>query len=161
MIILDIYIPSVSLSSLFSLETERKSRHDLRTSWSPNSTDLYFWHLFVEFVSVVPAAKKSKLGTVFFFKISALYTNCPWKSKKRAKAGQKIRFYQQLWPAGQVVSQKLPTLEEQLGKLVKGAIKNTFFGCFLSVFLQFFYLLRTICILLCKRQNNCVIFSEN
>ena len=39
-------------------------------SWSPNSTDLYFWYLFVElavatpveprnFVSVVPAAKKA------------------------------------------------------------------------------------------------------
>ena len=31
MFILDIYIPSVSLSSLFSLETEGKSRLDLRT----------------------------------------------------------------------------------------------------------------------------------
>ena len=42
------------------------------SSWSPNSTDLYFWYLFVElavvtpverrnFVSVVPAAKKSKI----------------------------------------------------------------------------------------------------
>ena len=46
-------------------------------SWSPNSTDLYFWYLFVElavatpveprnFVSVVPAAKKGKLGPIFF-----------------------------------------------------------------------------------------------
>ena len=53
-------------------------------SWSPNSTDLYFWYLFVElavvtpvehrnFLSVVPAAKKSKLGPIFCQNIRVIY----------------------------------------------------------------------------------------
>ena len=65
-------------------------------SWSPNSTDLYFWYLFVElavvtpverrnFVSVVPAAKKSKLGPIFLKNIRVMYI----LSVKKQKTGQK------------------------------------------------------------------------
>ena len=64
-------MPSIELNTcLFSPDNSV-------ASWSPNSTDLYFWYLFVElavvtpveprnFVSVVPAAKKGKLGPIFF-----------------------------------------------------------------------------------------------
>ena len=65
-------------------------------SWSPNSTDLYFWYLSVElavvtpverrnFVSVVPAAKKSNLGPIFFLNILVVYK----LSVKKQETGQK------------------------------------------------------------------------
>ena len=65
-------------------------------SWSPNSTDLYFWYLFVElavvtpverrtFVSVTPAAKKNKLGPIFSKNIRVIYK----LSVKKQKQGKK------------------------------------------------------------------------
>ena len=67
-----------------------------KISWSPNSTDLYFWYLFVElavatpveprnFVSVVPAAKKGKLGPIFLKNICVMYI----PSVKKQRTGQK------------------------------------------------------------------------
>ena len=69
-------------------------------SWSPNSTDLYFWYLFVElavatpvewrnFVSVVPAAKKSQLGPIFFSKYPCYIQTVCEKARNRTKNGQK------------------------------------------------------------------------
>ena len=79
-----------------SREINRRTHLILSPSWSPNSTDLYFWYWFFElavvtpverrnFVSVVPAAKKSNLGPIFFLNILVVYK----LSVKKQETGQK------------------------------------------------------------------------
>jgi len=71
----------------------------MRTGWSPNSTYSYFWYLFVElavvtpvewrnFVSLVPAAKKSKLGPIFSINICVMYILSVEKQKTGQKTGK-------------------------------------------------------------------------
>ena len=75
----------------------KKERRREKSSWSPNSTYLYFWYLFVElavatlveqrnFVSVVPAAKKSKIRPFSFQNIPAMYM---YKAQKQG-TGRKM-----------------------------------------------------------------------
>ena len=85
---------------LYFKKYKKFNEHTLSYSWSPNATDLYFWYLFVElavvtpveprnFVSVVPAAKKGKLGPIFFFKYLFHVHTIGEKAKNRTKNGQK------------------------------------------------------------------------
>ena len=84
----------------------------VKHSWSPNSTDLYFWYLFVElavvtpverrnFEWVVPAARKSKLGPFSFQNIHAMYIKAQKQrtEQKWAKTLKKRCFF---WSAGQL-----------------------------------------------------------
>ena len=107
-----------------------------RGSWSPNSTDLYFWYLFVElavatpvewrnFVSVVPAAKKSQLGPIFFSKYPCYIQTVCEKARNRTKNLQK---------KGVFISSSDQLAEPGHKSWSEGLIKTPFFGGFLPVF---------------------------
>ena len=119
------------------------------SSWSPNSTDLYFWYLYVElavvspverrnFVSVVPAAKKSKIKPFSFQNIPAMYIYKAQKQGTGRKMGKnppkKGVFLAPLasWLSLSVsVAQHLRT---NWASWPEGLEKNTFFGGFLPIF---------------------------
>ena len=118
-------------------------------SWSPNSTDLYFWSLFVElavatpvewrnFVSVVPAAKKSQLGPIFFQNIRVIYKLSVKKQETGQKTGKKppkkgvfISSSDQLAEPGHKSCQ---LLWPGSASWSEGLMKTPFFGGFLPVF---------------------------